>query len=418
MSSLAAPADEAAAASALNVRRGIATTLAAVVGLTFGPSTIAVLAFGVFVRPIQMEFGWSRVQVSLAATIVSYVIMAVSPLQGFLTDRFGARRVVLGSIPTFAVAIALFYFQPPSLPVFYLLWALVPLLAVGLWPLSYLKAVSGWFDARLGLALGVANAGVGLGSAIVPLIATALTTAYGWRVAFLGLAGLVLVITWPVAIFCLREPERRARTEPPPLWGPNFATAVRQPAFPILAGAFFLLGLSTTALITQQVPMLIDAGWTPPRAALVQAVFGVALMFGRVGVGYVIDRIFAPYVMAAVAIGGAIGCALYAAIPNSGLAFLSSALIGLVVGAEFDVLALLIKRYFGTAAFGKLYGLVFAIFQLACGLGILGLSAGRTHFGTYALGFYAFAAILTLCAALFTRMPRFTFDRSPAPSEA
>jgi MFS family permease len=245
--------------------KGVATTFAALTGLTFGPSVIAVLSFGVFVRPIQAEFGWSRVQVSLAAIAVSYMIMAVSPLQGWLTDRFGARRVVLYCLPAFSAGLALFYWQPANLGVFYLLWALLPLLGIGLLPLSYLKSVSGWFDRRLGLALGVANAGIGLGSAIVPIVASALIAGVGWRAAFLVLGVLVLAVTWPINFFFLREavPAEVVQTAPDAVEGMGFSTAVRQHSFLGLAAAFFLLGLSTTALITQQVPMLIDAGWTP-----------------------------------------------------------------------------------------------------------------------------------------------------------
>src|SRR5690606_7028727 len=85
---------------------GILTTFGSIVGLAFGPSVIAVLAISPFIPPIEAEFGWSRVQVSLAVTIVSYMIVLVSPLQGYLVDRFGPRRVVLTSIPLFALGLA------------------------------------------------------------------------------------------------------------------------------------------------------------------------------------------------------------------------------------------------------------------------------------------------------------------------
>ena len=98
------------------------------------------------------------------------MIVLVSPLQGVLADRFGPRRVVLTSIPLFAASLAALYFTPKNLLVYYVLWALVPVAAIGLWPLGYLQAVSRWFDRKLGLALGVANAGIGLGSTFVPMI--------------------------------------------------------------------------------------------------------------------------------------------------------------------------------------------------------------------------------------------------------
>jgi MFS family permease len=413
-------ADPAAAEAGEATRPAVVTTLAAMTGLAFGPSVIAVLAFGIFVRPIEQEFGWSRLQVSLAATIVAYTTMLVSPLQGMLVDRFGARSIVLVSIPLFAAGLGLFQLLSPNLIAFYLLWALLPILGMGLWPMGYLRIVSGWFERRLGLALGVANAGIGIGSVLVPWLASRLIMDYGWRTAFIVL-GLIVLATWPVAYLFLKdspaEQAAKRSTGVPATYGLNFIQSVRLPIFGWLLGAYFLLGIATTSLITQQVPMLIDAGWTPQRAALVQSIFGVGLMFGRVGVGYLIDHVFAPYVMAGIALGGAIGCGIYALAPDTGLAFVSACLIGLVVGAEFDVLAYVTKRYFGTAAFGKLYGMVFAVFQLASGFGIAALSMSRGYFGSYTVGFTMFGGVLLLCAILFTRLGPFTYGvgERPAP---
>jgi MFS family permease len=91
---------------------GILTTLGSTVGLAFGPSVIAVLTISSYIGSIEKEFGWSRVQVSLAFTIVAYMIVLMSPLQGVLVDRFGPRRVVLASIPLFSASLAALYFTP------------------------------------------------------------------------------------------------------------------------------------------------------------------------------------------------------------------------------------------------------------------------------------------------------------------
>src|SRR4029434_5593433 len=149
---------------------GILTTLGSTVGLALGPSVIAVLTISPYIVPIQEEFGWSRVQVSLAFTIVAYMIVLISPLQGVLADRFGPRRVVLTSIPLFAASLAVLYFTPNNLAVYYLLWAIVPIAGIGLWPLGFLQAVTPWFDRKLGLTLGCANAGIGVGSTLLPML--------------------------------------------------------------------------------------------------------------------------------------------------------------------------------------------------------------------------------------------------------
>jgi len=394
---------------------GILTTFGSMVGLAFGPSVIAVLAFSPFIPPIEQEFGWSRVQVSAAVTIVSWMIVLASPLQGILVDRFGPRRVVLTSIPLFALGLAAFYFQPPNLLVFYVLWALIPFLSIGLWPLGYLQAVTGWFDRKLGLALGCANAGIGVGSTIVPLITGALIAAYNWRVAFLGLAALIVLVSWPTVFYCVRE---RAKDESPKhkaaikAGSLSFAEATREPSFLILLAAFFMLGLTATSLVTQQVPLLRDAGWTQADATYVASIFGFALLFARVFVGFVIDHIFAPLVMMAVAIGGAIACVLYAIFP--GTAILCAILLGLLLGAEFDVLAFLIRRYYGSAAYGRIYGVIFAMFYVGSGLGIMGLAQSRQTFGDYDTGLYIAAGVLIACATILSFLPRYRFGAGGA----
>jgi len=386
----------------------VLTTLGSVVGLAFGPSVIAILAISPFIPPIEAEFGWSRVQVSLAATIVSYMVVFVSPLQGFLVDRLGPRKVILTSIPLFALSLASLYWLPDSLPIYYTIWVLIPLFSIGLWPLGYLQAVSQWFEKKLGLALGCANAGIGVGSTIVPLIVAALIAGYDWRTAFLGLAAIVFFVTWPVTFFTIKELSgEEVQATKGSASGTPFRDAIREPVFFMLCAAFFLLGLTATSLVTQQVPLLIEAGWSQTDASFVQALFGFALLFARVFIGFIIDHFFAPRVMQIVSVGAAVSCVLYAIAPDAGI--LSALLLGFLLGAEFDVLAFLIKRYFGNVAYGRLYGVIFGVFYLGSGLGIVGLAAIRQAFGSYDAGLFIAAGILLGCVVITAFFPNYRY---------
>ena len=394
-------------------RPGILTTLGAVAGLALGPSVIAVLTISAYIQPIEQEFGWSRVQVSLAFTLVAYMIVLVSPLQGWFVDRFGPRRTVLTSIPLFGLGLAALYFTPANLFVFYLLWALVPVLGLGLWPLGYLQSVSRWFDRRLGFALGCANAGIGLGSTLVPLLTAALIPTYGWRGALLGLSVLVICVSWPLVYWLLREPtasqQAAQHASTARTLGLSFEQLSRHGSFIVLNLAFFMLGLTATSLVSQQVPLLTEAGWTPEDArAIVTTVFGFALLVARVTVGFVMDHVFAPRVMQIVAIGGAVACVLYALHPE--LAIISAILLGFLLGAEFDVLAFLIKRYYGNVAYGKAYGVIFALFYLGSGLGITGLAWLRQHFGNNEIGLWVAAAVLVASALLLSLLPAYRYQ--------
>jgi hypothetical protein len=178
---------------------------------------------------------------------------------------------------------------------------------------------------------------------------------------------------------------------------------------------FFLLGVTATSLVTQQVPLLRDAGWTADETTRLQTTFGFGLLFARVAVGFIIDHIFAPRVLTTVSIGGALACVLYAVQPDLGYA--SALLIGFLLGAEFDVLAFLIKRYYGNVAYGRVYGVIFGVFYLGSAVGIWGLPRIRELSPAdvgYDYALYVAAGILLASAILMAFMPRYRFSAGHA----
>ena len=406
----------------------ILTTFGAMIGLALGPSVIANLTVSAYIGPIEAEFGWLRSDVSFAFSLVAYMIVVMSPLQGMLVDRFGPRKVVLTSIPLFALSLGAIYFTPDNIYVYYFLWALVPIAGLGLWPLGYLQAVTPWFDRKLGLALGCANAGIGVGSTFLPMLVIGpIIAAYSWRHAILAIAALVLFVSWPVVAYCLKEPHggdsaARKLAAASRSFGLSFRDSMREPTFWMLNLGFFLLGMTATSLVTQQVPLLRDAGWTVEETTRLQTTFGFGLLFARVAVGFVIDHVFAPRVMTTVSIGGAIACVLYAVAPEWG--YVSALLIGFLLGAEFDVLAFLIKRYYGYLAYGRVYGVIFGVFYLGSAVGIWGMPKLRemTADLSYDNGLYAAAAILLASAVLMAFMPAYRYaaghvvETTPSPT--
>jgi len=285
---------------------------AATTGLALGPGAILVFGAGVFFRPLEQSFGWTRAEVSVGVSIVHFAILVISIVQGFALDRWGTRRLAMPSIPLFAAGLAAFFFLPASLGVYYALCALVPFLALGLWPTAYLRAVGGWFDRRLGLAIGIANAGVGIGGAIIPVLCGALIAAAGWRWAYLALAAMVLCITWPMAWLFLHDapPERAAAMSPNAGTRLEFGRLLARRDYWLLAVAFLLFGAFNAAIIAHQVPMLVDMGWTPARAALVQGLFGASHIVGRLMTGWLLDRILAQRVMVAFLALAVAACAI------------------------------------------------------------------------------------------------------------
>jgi len=187
------------------------------------------------------------------------------------------------------------YFTPKNLLAYYALWALVPVAAIGLWPLGYLQAVSRWYDRKLGLALGVANAGIGLGSTFVPMIVGPIIAQYSWRHALVVLAALVLFISWPVVFFCLREPTAAEVAEK--LRGAKKAFGLTSSGCTartdVLGAEHCLLHARSDSdeSCESAGPLLQEAGWTRLQAVQLQTLFGFGLLFARVAVGFVIDHI-------------------------------------------------------------------------------------------------------------------------------
>jgi MFS family permease len=138
----------------------------------------------------------------------------------------------------------------------------------------------------------------------------------------------------------------------------------------------------------------------------------------------VIDHVFAPRVMMTVSVGGAIACVLYATHPEFG--YISALLVGFLLGAEFDVLAFLIKRYYGSVAYGRIYGVIFGVFYLGSGIGISAFARLDDSYGNYHAALYAAAGVLAASAILLVMMPRYRYavgadavaTAAPAPQSA
>lgn len=383
-------------------RPAIGATFAATVGLVFGPSTFLLFVFGVFVEPLSKTFGWSKPSILFAATIVSLMIMVVSPLQGYLIDRFGARPIVLSSCLAFALGLGGMYFLSSNISSFYIMYGLLPLLAIGLWPVSYLRVVSTWFEKRLGLAIGIANGGIGLGAAMLPPILTYIILNGSVQWAYVSLGVIVLLVVLPInALLLYESPEARPARGVASASNEDFKSLITTQTFIVLTLAFFFLGFVNTGLVTNQISLLIDGGATPQQAAFVQAVFGLAVLIGRFLTGVLLDYVSAKRLMSAVCIGGAAACLIYAMGPAGAVVYLCAILIGMVYGAEFDVLSYIIKRSFGLASFGRVYGTIFAVFQLGAALGATLLPLSRTQFQSYGPGLGVYAAVLVLSGILF-----------------
>ena len=383
-----------------------------IVGLATGWAAIGVFSFGAFIKPIELEFGWSRGEISVAQAVINLTGIAIAPVLGILVDRHGIRKVLLPSALMLGLLTASLYFLTASLWHFYAVWFLIAVLGCAAAPLSYSAVIVNWFDRRRGIALGIGLAGVGLGAALIPPFSQAMISNFGWREAYLGLGALVVFIGVPILFLFLRNSPQEmgllpdgddastSSAESRVIAGFSLRETTRQRPFWLMVGMFLCVGMVVTSIIIHLHPMLVERGIDPAKAAKGQAILGLSLIFGRVFAGYLMDRFFAPYVSIAFMMGPAIGIAILASGVSGTPVFIAIVLVGLAIGAEFDVMGYLTSRYSGLLVYGLIFGLLFSAFELGAAIGSVALGFCHDLTGEYTIALWAMSGLALLSCVL------------------
>jgi MFS family permease len=312
---------------------------------------VILYTLGLFIKPLNQDFGWDRASISAAGGLAAISSAIATPFVGSLIDRWGVRAVLLPIVVLCASSVALIALAPNSLVVFMLLFALTGALGLGQGPLGYAKCVSAWFDDRRGLALGITMSGVGLGAALVPQYTQFLIGNFGWRTAYAGLGLLTLIIAFPAVALFIREPiktkstagavQAQALASEGRLPDLEVREAIRGRRFWLIACALLLVSTVTQGMVVHTIPLLTDKGYSPETAAALMIAIGLSTMTGRLLSGYLVDRIFAPFV-----------AAFFFLLPCLGIYLLGSTIspvagiisLGLASGTEIDMIGFPIFR--------------------------------------------------------------------------
>jgi MFS family permease len=328
--------------------------------------SMPVLSMGAFIAPLEHQFGWTRAESAIGVSLYACVGALTSPLIGAMLDRWGARRMVLPGIVLTGALFALFASNNGSVAYWIMLWLALSLANQLMITMVWSAAVSDVFFAGRGLALGVTFCGNGLAAFIAPLIANYLIEHVGWQLAYvwmgLGVGGLVAVVAW-LMFFDRHERQRRgmalAETAQPVLTGLSVREGVRSTTFLRLIVAIFLAFFFTMGLVPHLIPILGDAGLARDTAVGVASVLGVAMIFGKLGIGWLADRIHAKLLLAFCCGMPALSCALFL-VPAASLALplLAVVVLGIAIGSQLTTTVYLATRYFGMRCFGKLFGFI------------------------------------------------------------
>ena len=376
----------------------------ALLGLVVNTGVIEVFTFSVFLKPISEDLGFQRETIALAGLFGSFCATFATPLFGKAIDHFGLRRVHLPMICLYALSIGLLALLNTSFAVMVAFFCFRGIVGSGQSPIAYSKAIAAWFDKDRGLALGIAIAGVGLGVAVMPKIASWLIEAYGWREAFVGMAVAILVIGFIPALLFIREPPIRTDhivAGRPAVPGETFRDAVFHDwRFWAITIAFFIGVVAINGMLTRVVPLLSDRGFPIRDAVTALSISGIALTVGRIVSGWSLDRVHGPYVACAFFGSAMIGICLLATGAGGSVPFYGTVLCGLGIGAEVDLMAFFVSRYFGLRSFGVIYGTLFALFSIGNSVGPYLMDLSFHHAGSYVPMMLAFVASLAVACGL------------------
>jgi MFS family permease len=406
----------------------------AALGLCLGAAPIIVFAFGVFFKPLSQEYHAGRGAISFAFTLQNLAAALFAPLTGRLIDRFGARKVILPGTAIFGVMLLSSKLLGGKLWYFYVFLAVLGIIQGCSSPVSYSVVVSHWFNRRRGLSLGLMMLGIGVGAIVVPFAAQRLIAMFGWRAAYAICGGAVLVVALPLATAFLRNDPKDKGLLPDGIAeadenvqpkagehtsaeGLTWQETWHSSTFWLLVTSFFLAGASVHACVLHMPALLTDRGVSAQGAAAASSVVGIALMIARVGTGYLLDRFFAPRLAALFFCVAAAGIGVLLVGAAGKIALGAAFLIGMGMGAEGDIIAYSLSRYFGLKAFGTAYGYAFGAFVLAGALGALLMGVGFDFTRSYTVPLAGFFVTMLMAAGLMTRLGPYRYAATNVQNE-
>lgn len=406
--------------------------MVAVTFLTSLISSASVGAPGVFILPLEKEFGWSTTQISSALSIRLLLFGLMAPFAAALMVRFGLRNVVISALTIISLGLLASLAMTQAWHLI-ALWGFVVGFGTGMTAMVLGATVATrWFVAQRGLVVGILAASVATGQLIFLPIMAYLTEAFGWRTAMGTMCVMLAFAAVTVLLFMSDRPSDLGLRPygdkgdaPVPATPP--ATSIIAAAFAalrdasktrvfwILFGTFFVCGASTNGLVqTHLIPMCADFGIPATTSASLLAAMGIFDFFGTIASGWLSDRysnrwlLFWYY--------GLRGLSLVF-LPFTSFSFYGLSLFALFYGLDWIATVpptvKLTAKNFGPERAAMVFGWIFVGHQLGSAAAAFGAGLTRTLYESYLPAFFA-AGILCLIAAAVTLLLR----QNPKPATA
>ena len=279
--------------------------------------------FSNFLEPLQRDFGASRGSVSLVFSLAGFLYFGLGIVSGPLADRFGSRPLVLIGMTLLGLGLALAS-AAHSLIEVYAAYGLGVGLGMGCAYVPAIGAVQRWFVRRRGFASGLAVAGIGVGTLVMPPLASLLIGSFGWRGAYLALAALALVLGCGMALLIENDPSGRGlnpdgdelAAQTVQAGGAAVGEAIRSGRFISLYAACLICSFGVFVPFVHLVPFARDHGIAASMAAVLLGVIGLGSTAGRFFLGTVADRMGRERALLMMFVGMAASLAIWALSAN------------------------------------------------------------------------------------------------------
>lgn len=392
-------------------------TLPIAAGLGYATSVIHIYGLGVYIEPISESFGWSRATTTAGLTIATLIQAVFGVPIGMLVDRMGPRPLGVFGVPLACAAFALLGTASGSEWEWYGLWVVMAFATLPVQATIWTAAVASRFEASRGLAFAITLCGASVAAALFPWLGSKLIAHFGWQTAMAYQALVWVAIALPVIFFCFRgsrDVRKTAGQEPTAAAAPaerdgvGFLEGLKSTVYIRLLLASLLFTFTILALVVHFVPILTGSGIGAEAAAGLAALIGIFSIIGRLCTGFLLDRLPASLVGAAVFTMPMLAsvCLLGLGADGAGPA---AVLIGLTLGAEVDVIVYLSTRHFGLKAFGALYGGLLVALSVGTATGPLAAAAVFDRTGTYDLFLYATLGMMLAASMFLLSLPKPAF---------
>ena len=386
-------------------------------GLTIGTSNYA---FGVFIEPLEDEFGWSRTQINTALTF-GVASALISPLIGRWLDRFGSRPVMVGSL-AFVAAGFFIYAGMTTLWQFYAASLLLYLGLPGATMIPSGRLISIWFAGTRGRMMGFVTAGNNLGGLTMVPLAALVVGMSGWRGGYVTFGMVIIVIAVLVLLF-VRDSQSDVTAARAKRWAPavsdddgpgaaigySLGDVLRMKSFYFLAVGHAIPSFPYAVVLTQLIPHLESQGISSGAAStgvMLLAVFGIAskIIFGRLS-----ETITARWAMAISLAIQSVGLVLLIVVGGSSAVWIVIAFYGMGFGAMGALIPLTVAEAYGMRHFGSILGVTSMAGVIPMVVGPLMAGIVFDAYGTYDVAFAIMAVMFAMGALAMV------LARRPAP---